>query len=90
MGLYIDIHVHTRRHSTCSHIDPELLVHQALRAGLDGLVITEHQYQWGPEELAALAAQSHDPHFLLLAGFEYSTTHGDLLVYGLTTTQAAE
>ncbi len=90
MGLYIDIHVHTRRHSQCSHIDPERLIRQAVRAGLDGLVITEHQYQWSTDELAALAAKSHDPHFLLLAGFEYSTIQGDLLVYGLTTMQAAQ
>lgn len=90
MGLYIDLHVHTRRHSPCSHIDPDLLVRQALRAGLDGLVITEHQYQWSPVELAALTAQSPDRHFLLLAGFEYTTTQGDLLVYGLTANQASE
>lgn len=90
MGLYIDLHVHTQRHSTCSHIDPDRLIRQAVRAGLDGLVITDHQYQWPPEELAALAAQARDPHFLLMTGFEYTTTQGDLLVYGLSAQQASE
>ncbi len=31
MGLRIDLHVHTRHHSPCSTIDPEKLVHQAVR-----------------------------------------------------------
>ena len=54
MGLIIDLHLHTRRHSACSIIDESRLIDRAVKAGLDGLVITEHHYQWTPEELAAL------------------------------------
>ena len=83
MGLCIDLHVHTRLHSSCSHIDPPALIRQGVKAGLDGLVITEHQYQWTPEELEALVAGADAPGFLVLAGFEYSSTQGDVLIYGL-------
>lgn len=88
MGLIIDLHVHTEAHSPCSRIDPSQLVRQAVRSGLDGLVVTEHYYQWRDKDLAALAAESGDPNFLLLAGFEYGSRCGDILIYGLTCQQA--
>jgi predicted metal-dependent phosphoesterase TrpH len=62
----------------------------AVRAGLDGLVITEHHYQWPQEDLDALVAKANTPGFLLLAGFEYSSNHGDILIYGLQPIQAEE
>ena len=83
MGISIDLHVHTRRHSGCSQIDPEQLIEQAVTAGLDGLVITEHHYQWPQEELDDLLDRANAPGFILLAGFEYGSACGDLLFYGL-------
>ena len=47
------------------------------------MVITEHEYQWADAELDALRQTSGMPGFLLLAGFEYRTVRGDILVYGL-------
>jgi len=68
MGLMVDIHVHTRRFSPCSTVDPEQLIDQAVRAGLDGVVVTEHGCQWDQAELDALAASSDiDPDHLALA-----------------------
>lgn len=90
MGLVIDLHLHTRRYSRCSRIDPENLVGQAVRAGMDGLVITEHHHQWNDDELAQLVGGSGHPGFLLLAGFEYTSAQGDLLVYGLDSEAAKE
>jgi hypothetical protein len=84
MGLVIDLHLHTRRYSKCSRIDPSGLIAQAVRAGLDGLVITEHHHQWLQEELDELVLTSGHPGFLVLSGFEYTSSQGDLLVYGLT------
>lgn len=81
--MRIDLHVHTRRHSPCSSIDPAAVVPTAIQAGLQGVVITEHEYQWSQAELEALRRQSFAPEFLVLAGFEYRTLRGDLLVYGL-------
>lgn len=88
MGLAFDLHVHTTRYSACSSIRPEHLVAQAAQAGLDGLVITEHDTQWHENELEALKAAAGVPGFRLFAGMEYRTTTGDLLVYGLSADQA--
>jgi len=85
----IDLHVHTRAHSQCSIIDPAVLVAQAFRARLGALVITEHHYQWRPEDLEALAMGSGLSDFTLLSGFEYSSLRGDILVYGLNWGEAA-
>ena len=90
MGLIIDLHLHTRRHSACSVIDESRLIDRAVKAGLDGLVITEHHYQWTKEELAALVAASSHPGFLVMAAFEYSSARGDILVYGLEPEQVKE
>jgi len=86
--MRIDLHVHTSLHSSCSLIDPAALIPAALRAGLNALVITEHGYQWTRDELEALRAESGMPGFPVMAGFEYTTTRGDLLVYGLDAVQA--
>lgn len=83
MALAFDLHVHTTRYSACSAIRPEQLIRQAALAGLDGLVITEHDTQWTEDELRALAGAAGVPGFRLFAGMEYRTTTGDLLLYGL-------
>lgn len=83
MSLLLDTHLHTQRHSSCSQIDEYELVRRAVQAGLDGLVITEHHYQWSDAELDALARVSGEPGFILLAGFEYTSACGDILIYGL-------
>jgi predicted metal-dependent phosphoesterase TrpH len=88
MSLRIDLHVHTQLHSPCSRIDPEQLVHQAVRAGLHGLVVTEHQYQWSEQDLAVLMNRSGELGFVLLTGIEYWSGQGDLLFYGLSQDQA--
>lgn len=90
MTLRLDTHLHTRRHSACSNIDERALVAQAIHKGLNGLVITEHHYQWHEDELAELREESlAPPNFLLMAGFEYSSRKGDILVYGLQPHHAA-
>jgi len=90
MTLRLDTHLHTRRHSPCSSIDERMLVSRAIHAKLNGVVITEHHYQWSDAELAELREESlAPPNFLLLAGFEYSSRKGDILVYGLKPGHAA-
>ena len=88
MGIIIDLHLHTRLHSSCSQIDPDALLRTAIRAGLDGIVITEHHYQWPLQEVAALRERSGEPHFLVLSGFEYASRQGDILIYGLDPSEA--
>ena len=78
-----DHHIHTSRHSPDSEIDPFVLLDQARRAGLDGVVITEHDYQWEPDELAALAARGAELNLRVFSGAEVSAREGHFLVYGL-------
>jgi predicted metal-dependent phosphoesterase TrpH len=79
--MKIDHHLHTSRHSPDSEIDPLKLVEHALRIGLDGLVITEHDYQWKSEELAELANRAAP--LRVFSGAEISAREGHFLVYGL-------
>lgn len=90
MTLLLDTHLHTSRHSSCSRIDEKRLLQQAVKRGLDGLVLTEHHYQWPESELQQLLDESGVPGFVLLAGFEYTSRRGDILVYGLAPEQVAD
>ncbi len=57
---------------------PEALI-AAREAGLDGLVLTEHNKRWPEEDLAAL---SREFKLTVLGGMEVTTTAGDVLVFG--------
>ena len=78
-----DHHVHTSRHSPDSNINPEELLLRARDAGLDGVVITEHDYQWRADELGALAARGAALGLKVFSGAEVSAREGHFLVYGL-------
>ncbi len=84
--MKFDHHLHTARHSPDSVIDPEQLVKHALAIGLDGLVITEHDYQWEPGELSELAALAAP--LRVFSGAEISAREGHFLVYGLPSLEA--
>ena len=64
-GMVIDLHMHTAPASPCSSISVEALIAEARRIGLDGIVITDHNYWWSEEEVARLRRE-HD--FLVLRG----------------------
>lgn len=68
-------------------IDPFKLIHKAVDRGLHGVVITEHHAVWPQEELDELLRVADVPGFVLLSGFEYTSSHGDVLIYGLDTEQ---
>lgn len=88
MGLFFDIHLHTSRYSGDSVMDANQLIRQALKRGLHGVCITEHHKVWRQEELDELLADAKAPGFVLLSGFEYTSSHGDVLIYGLTVEQS--
>ena len=52
--MKFDLHMHTTRHSPDSVMDPLDLVRRAREIGLDGVVITEHDWLWTPEEVDEL------------------------------------
>ena len=85
--MKIDHHIHTSRHSPDSSIDPLKLVERAEKVGLDGVVITEHDYQWHAEELTELAARA--PSLRVFSGAEISAREGHFLVYGLPSLEEA-
>jgi predicted metal-dependent phosphoesterase TrpH len=79
--MRFDHHLHTKRHSPDSDIDPLELIERARQVGLDGVVITEHDYQWEPGELADLANRAAP--LRVFSGAEVSALEGHFLVYGL-------
>jgi predicted metal-dependent phosphoesterase TrpH len=79
--MKFDHHMHTQRHSPDSEIDPLLLIERAREIGLDGVIITEHDYQWEADELSELAARAAP--LRVFTGAEISAREGHFLVYGL-------
>jgi predicted metal-dependent phosphoesterase TrpH len=77
----IDHHLHTSRYSPDSDMAPRKLVESAKRAGLDVVVITEHDHQWEADELATINREAGG--LIVLSGAEISTREGHFLVYGL-------
>ena len=77
--MRIDLHVHTKALSSCSIIDPEELIGEARKLGLDGICITEHNAVWSPEDIASLNAKS-DVRFF--RGNEVTTNQGHIVVFG--------
>jgi len=80
--MKFDLHMHTRRYSPDSEIDPFALVRRAREVGLDGIVITEHDRLWPEAELDELRRAA--PDLVILGGVEVSGRGGDLLCYGVT------
>src|SRR4029453_17761332 len=64
--MSFDLHMHTRRYSPDSEIDPFELVRRAKEIGLDGIVITEHDRLWPEDELEELRAAA--PGLVVLGG----------------------
>jgi hypothetical protein len=80
--MKFDLHIHTSRHSPDSILDPHVLCRKAKEIGLDGIVITEHDWLWTAKELQQLRAEH--PGLVILAGVEVSAFEGHFLAYGVT------
>lgn len=86
--MKFDQHVHTLKHSPDSEIDPFELIRRAVEAGLQGVIITEHDYQWEPTELNELRREADG--LVVLSGAEISALEGHFLVYGLPDLEGIE
>jgi len=75
----IDLHVHTVLGGD-SLIDPDEIVPQAIKVGLDAVCITEHHSYDCSEVLVEISRKSGYP---LFRGMEYRAAEGHLLVYGV-------
>jgi predicted metal-dependent phosphoesterase TrpH len=78
--MKFDLHIHTRRYSPDSRIDPLALIQRACDLELDGIVITEHDQVWPETELEELRKEA--PGLVILGGVEVSAREGHFLVYG--------
>lgn len=78
----IDLHVHTGRYSQCAElVDPYRIEHHALRAGLDAVVLTEHDMLWEEEELSVLQESASQIRFF--RGIEVTARDCHLIVIGI-------
>ncbi len=77
--MIIDLHLHTL-YSQDSLIAPEDLIEQAIRVGLDGICVTEHNSFQASEIVEELAFGTP---IKVFRGVEVATDLGHLLVYGL-------
>jgi predicted metal-dependent phosphoesterase TrpH len=80
--MKLDMHMHTTRHSPDSQMDPLAMVRRARQIGLDGVVITEHDWLWTEAELEELRGAGAG--LVVLSGIEVSAREGHFLVYGVT------
>src|SRR5262245_64609777 len=81
MTTRFDLHLHTKRHSADSVIEPSRLVERAKQLGLDGVAITEHDWLWTQPELEELRRAADG--LMVFAGIEVSAREGHFLVYGV-------
>jgi len=85
--MIIDLHVHTRRHSGCSSIEPLDLIGRAVEMGLEGVALTEHGILWKEENLFPLQEEADKRGLTILAGEEVTcfsnSRKQDFLIFGL-------
>ncbi len=79
-GFTLDLHVHTSPASPCASSSVDDVISEAKRIGLDGICLTDHNYQWNAEDIETLREKHKFP---VLRGNEITTVQGDMLVFGL-------
>jgi len=80
MGAIVDMHLHTIRGASDSNLRPEELAAEALRLGLTGVHVSEHDRLWDASELERYR-RKHG--FFVANGMEVSTDLGHILTLGL-------
>jgi predicted metal-dependent phosphoesterase TrpH len=79
MSFLYDLHVHTSRYSSCSHSAPESMCREAIKMGLSGIGLTEHDKWWPTSELERLRMAF--PDLTIFRGIECSNAEGHFLVF---------
>jgi predicted metal-dependent phosphoesterase TrpH len=78
----VDLHLHTGRYSQCAEcLDPLAIEGNAVRAGVDGVLLTEHDMFWQDEEAELLRRRS--PRVRIFRGIEVSARGCHLVVVGM-------
>ena len=58
--MLIDMHLHTLDHSPDSLTSARQIAEMAIAAGLDGIVLTDHDYIWHEDELTMFRPEWSD------------------------------
>lgn len=79
----IDMHIHTSQYSECAEtLHPQKIEKYACKAGLDAVIITEHDTCWKSDEIEKL--QKALPNIWVFNGVEVTTRSGcHLVVFGI-------
>jgi predicted metal-dependent phosphoesterase TrpH len=81
-GAKIDLHVHTSRGSPCAEIhDPETIPKAMEKAGIQGVVITEHNSFWSKSEIKEINKNCNGKR--IYRGIEVTTDKHHYLVIGV-------
>lgn len=83
--MLFELHAHTTRYSSCSHMSPEEYIGTAREKGLSGVCLTEHCTFWPEDEFAGLCSKSRG--LVIINGNEQrcwdgEVIQGDFLVFG--------
>jgi len=78
--MVIDLHIHTKKYSSCSEMSAEEAALEAKKIGLDGICFTEHNKTWDLHELSEVGKKCG---MLIFSGIEVDTSEGHVVVFGL-------
>jgi len=78
--MLIDMHIHTRRGSSCSVLHTKDLIRRAKEIHLDAVCITDHNTTKAVERAKRIGTEQG---LLVLGGIEVRCSEGDVLVFGL-------
>lgn len=79
--MLVDLHNHTTAFSSCSVLEPGVMLEQAVAAGLDALAVTEHDHYFDGRPLAALERQAAG-RIRLFIGIEHTLPGFHVLAFG--------
>ena len=77
--MIFDIHVHTEEYSRDSQLPLRSILSSAIKIGLSGVCITDHETQALYSQAGSLSKESG---LIVIVGLEYSCQEGHLLVFG--------
>ncbi len=80
--MRFDLHIHSN-HSSDSNLSVDDILKQAVKRGLDGIAICDHNTVEGSLHARRRAGELNLP-LLVISGVEVSTTRGHLIILGIT------
>lgn len=83
--MLFELHAHTTKYSSCSHMDPEEYIEAARGKGLAGVCLTEHNTFWPEDEYREFCREAEG--LIVINGNEQrcwdgDVIQGDFLVFG--------